>query len=396
MARDDTLIESAPTRPAIWAAMVVGAASLLVTGIEPIILGGLVDHGRLSDAGLGQVATLETIGIAAGSAFGPFWVARGRMAAKTLIAALALAIANLLASQCPSAAWIMLDRALAGTMAGILLGSSTLIVVNGLNPDRLSGIQLGAAYLPQIAAAYLLPGTLIPKFGPWVGFHILVAAAIFAAIVAPVMTVRPPRDEPVADQGLPWRRPGLLLFGCAILLQYASGGAAWNYVERLAYGRGFSADTIGTVIAVSLATQVVAAWSMAWLSPKLPKWPMLLALAAAQVSFLALTAVAREPAVFGLAVCIFASMPPAMQPFQVVELIDLDPSRRAAVLTGPVMLTGNALGPLAASVLMPAGHAETSFWLAVVLMIGSLTLFAEAARRSRYGARSAQERLGRA
>lgn len=279
----------------------------------------------------------------------------------------------------------MLDRAAAGLLAGILLGASTLIVVNGRNPDRLSGIQLGTAYLPQIGAAYLLPVSLIPAFGAAAGFYILAAAAMAAALVGTVMSVQPDPVQAAATEaaGPAWRRPGLLLLGLAILVQYCSGGAAWNYVERVAYDRGFEPETVGTIVAASLAMQVVAAWTLAWLSPRLPKWPMLLGLAAIQAAFVAVSIYAYSPLLFGIAVCVFASMPPAMQPFQVVELINLDPSRRAAVLIGPVMLTGNALGPLAVSLAIPAGAAVVSLWLALVLMLASLGLYLLAALRSR-------------
>lgn len=385
---------------AIWAAMVVGSAAMLALGIEPILLGSLVDAGRLSEAGVGQAAMADTFGLAIGAAVGPFWIARGAMRLKTFVIALLLALANLLAAHAPSTAFVLADRAAAGLLAGVLLGSATLIIVNGKNPDRLSGIQLGLSMVPQIAAAYLMPALLIPRYGPAAGFDLLVIGAALAALFAVALPrrVTPEAEESKAEPLL--RRPGLALFGAAILLQYCGVGAAWNYVERLAHQQGFTPNLLGAAIALSLACQVAAAWLMAWLSPKLPKWTLIITLIIVQTVFVALTVLARSPLVFALAICVFASAPPAMQPFQVVELIALDPSRRAAVLSGPVMLAGNGLGPLLASFLMRGSDVRPVFWLAVALVAASSLLFglsamqANARRRTLPGQTAGDSTLG--
>src|SRR5579862_4857938 len=51
----------------IVASMIFGALVFLPMATTPIILGGLVDAGRLTNRALGLVATLEMLGIAVGS-----------------------------------------------------------------------------------------------------------------------------------------------------------------------------------------------------------------------------------------------------------------------------------------------------------------------------------------
>jgi len=64
----------------VAAAMLIGAASMLVLGMEPILLGGLAEAGRLN--GVGQAAMSNSFGLALGSTAGPFVMNAGHMRAK--------------------------------------------------------------------------------------------------------------------------------------------------------------------------------------------------------------------------------------------------------------------------------------------------------------------------
>jgi predicted MFS family arabinose efflux permease len=373
--------------------MVVGSAAILVLGIAPILLGSLAQAGRLSQAGVGQAAMVETFGLALGATFGPFWMAKGAMRTKALIFASLLAALNLATVYATSTGTVLIERAAAGVVAGLLLGAANVVIVNSKSPDRLAGILLGLSMVPQIAAAYLLPVMLIPRYGPAAGFYLIVAGALLAAASTPALIDRVRARDPGSPAARTALSPGLLFFAGAILVQNCGVGASWNYVERLSHQHGFAADVIGMAVALSLGCQVAAAWLSAWLSPRLAKWPMLLSLVALQTVFVGLALVDHSPGLFIVAVCVFGSTPPAMQPFLIAEMIALDPTRRAAMLVGPLILFGNGLGPLMASFLVREADVRPGYWLGVSLIAASAGLYLAAAAASRLRLSASRSRL---
>ncbi|HEY1709851.1 MAG TPA: fatty acid desaturase [Rhizomicrobium sp.] len=366
---------------AIAGALCIGAASLLSLGILPILLGGLVQAGRLTQVGVGQAAMLETFLLACGAAFGAFWMGQGAIRMKVRVAALALAAINVATAHATSTELVLVDRTVAGLFAGLLLGAANAIIVRGKNPGRLAGILLGLGMLPQVAAGYLMPVYLIPAFGPAGGFYALAAGVLVAAIgIAGLPAAVQPLTEQ-ASASEPAGQPVILLFA-AVVLQSCGLGAAWTYLELLSHQQGFAASVIGIAIAGSIAFQVAAAWLAAWLSPRFAKWPALLTLIAVQTITTALAIVTGSPPLFIAAVCIFGAMPPAMQPFQIGEMIALDKTRQAALLVGPMILFGNGLGPLIASGFATETDVRIAFWSGVAMTAVSALLYVFAAYRA--------------
>jgi len=365
----------------IVAALVIGATSMLSLGILPILLGGLVGIGRLTQAGLGRAAMFETFAIALGGAIGGYWMGRSAMRAKAACAALGLVLANVATAHAGSTEMVLFDRAVAGLLAGLLLGTANAVIVRARNPDRLSGIMFGLSMLPQIAAAYLIPVFVMPRLGVAGSFYIVAGAVLLAALSIGALIDRVTAEKRGDIAAAP-RNPSLPVFVAAIILQSAGFGAAWFYLERLAHQHGFTPSAIGIAIAGSLAFQVAGSWISAWLSPKAPKWPSILVLSMIQISFTALAIITRSPAVFIAAVCIFGSVTPAMQPFQIAETIELDPTLRTAVQVGPMIFFGTGLGPALASFLVTQSDVEVGAWLAVAITAISALLYLIAAVRS--------------
>jgi fatty acid desaturase len=380
---------------AIAGALCIGAASLLSLGILPILFGALVSEGRLTQVGVGQAAMLETIFLAFGAAFGAFWMAQGAIRIKTGSVALLLVAMDVATAYARSTEAVLVDRSIAGLFAGLLLGAATTIIVRGKNPGRLSGILLGLGMLPQVAAGYLLPVYLIPAFGAASGFYLLAAGVLLAmlGILGLPSDLQPLTEEATASE--PVGQPVILLF-TAIVLQACGLGAAWTYLELLSHQQGFAPSVIGVAIAGSIACQVAAAWLAAWLSPRLRKWPVLLAFIALQTVTTAFAIVTASPALFIVAVCIFGAMPPAMQPFQVSEMIVLDRTRQAALLVAPMILFGNGLGPLIASAFATQTDVRIAFWAGVAMTAVSAFFYVFAAWRSTHPAqRKAPARIDR-
>ncbi|TAJ71838.1 MAG: hypothetical protein EPO51_12005 [Phenylobacterium sp.] len=358
--------------------MVVGTAALLVLGVQPILLGGLIETGRLTEAGLGRVAMVEVFALAIGSVIGPFAMNAGGMRLKVIAAALLLAAVDVGLYAAHSSAAILGLRGAAGLLEGLLIGAAVVVITHTRRPDRMNGLFLGITTAPQIAAAYLLPALIIPRFGLNAGFALLAAGAVAAACAAPFLVDRVETHPEARVQGIVWS-PALLLTLLGGLLQNAGIGAAWNYVERLGAQHGLAPAVIGAAIAGSLSLQFVGALLSAWLCWRLPARLMLTAGGLIQAGVV-VAMLSRSDAGYITAVCLFGLCWLALQPFLIRELIRLDPSRRVAMVMTPVALTGLSLGPLVVSFAVRAGDVRGGFVGAAVLLAAAGAVYGLAPR----------------
>lgn len=371
----ESLASPAHQSPAVVAAtMLIGTAAMLVMGVEPILLGGLLASGRLTEAGVGQAAMLEIIGLAAGATFGPFLMNRGHMRMKVAVVSTLLFVLNLAIHWAAAPGLVLLQRGLAGVLEGFLLGAVSVVFTHNDRPERMSGLLLGLSTIPQVAAAYLLPILVIPRFGIDAGFALLSAAALIAGLATPYLVdrVEPSPDTPHVH---PVASPALFLVVAAAFLQNAGIGAAWSYLELLASQHQFSSGTVGSAIAASLACQVGGALAASWLSGRLHAGAVLVAGAAVQAGIVTVLLYATRADTFLLAACGFGVFWLAMQPFLVARLVALDPSRIVAMLLAPVALVGFSAGPLAASLVIAPGDVEGAYRLGAALLVACGALY---------------------
>jgi predicted MFS family arabinose efflux permease len=304
------------------------------------------------------------------------------MRLKTAAAALGLVAVNIANAHAATTAVVLLDRAIAGLLAGLLFGAANAIIVRSNNPDRLTGILCGASVVPQIGLAYLFPVLLIPTFGVAAALYALAAGGVIAALFAVTLVDKLSGLEKPERMGTHFSG-AVLLFGGATVLQAGGLGAAWTYIERVASQHGFDPSVIGLAFSASLASQVAASWLSAWLVPKMAKWPTLLMLVLAQGGFVALAILTDLPTTFITAVCIFASAACALQAFQMAEIVRLDKTRRAAVLILPMILFGSGLGPLIASFATTELDVIGGGWAAVAMTATSFLFYAACASWSK-------------
>jgi MFS transporter, DHA1 family, inner membrane transport protein len=371
----------------IVAAMFVGAAAMMVLGLQPILLGALTSSGRLSESGLGQVAMVETFAFAAGSAIGPYILSSGSMRARVLAASLLLAMANMGMYVAHSASMIFMLRGAAGLIEGLLLGAAIIILTHARHPARVNGLFLAFTTAPQIAGAYLLPAIIMPSLGSNAGFGILTGFAFIAMLAAPFLVDRI-HIERRQRGGRPNWNPALALLLFGAFVQSAGIGAAWNYTERLGSQIGVSSSVVGIAIAGSLFLQLVGALVSAWASGRSSACMALLAGTIVQAMIIIALAILPSPKVFIVCVGLFGLFWLALQPFLVSELVALDPSRRAAFALAPILLVGLGIGPLLASLSVRKGDVSGGFWEAggffvvATLLYGAAFLFKRQMRQA--------------
>jgi len=361
----------------ITAAMVIGSAAMLVLGLAPVLLGALAAEGRISEAGVGQTAMAEIFALAIGALVGPFFMMAGRMRFKVCLLAGLLVIVNVSMIWVPSGAAIIAVRALAGLVAGLLLGCTNAILTHSRQPQRMSGLLLSASFPPQIALAYLIPTLIVPRLGADGSYLVIAGCAALALLCSPLLVdrIETPARQAEDQARVRWSLP-LLLAVLAIFVLNCGLGAIWAYVDRIAREDGFSPSVAGWAVAISIGFQFCGAMLAAWQGARIPARAALVI--GTTIQFVAAIVIFRGGSVQGFvaAVCILAFLWPALQPVQVGELIALDPSRRMAMLLGPIILMGNGLGPLAASLVVTATTIRPGLILSTGMIGLSIALFA--------------------
>ena len=98
----------------VIAGLFLGTVSFMITGIQPVLLGGLAEEGRLSEATLGRVAWVEVSALALAAAIGPRLLRFGSARRTIAAACLALALANAVVYISHDTLALILSRVFAG------------------------------------------------------------------------------------------------------------------------------------------------------------------------------------------------------------------------------------------------------------------------------------------
>jgi DHA1 family inner membrane transport protein len=372
-----------PTATAtVIAGLFLGTVAFMITGIQPVLLGSLAEEGRLSEAALGRVAWLEVLALALASAIGPK-VLRFGSARRTIAAAcFALALANAVVYVSHDTRLLILSRLIAGLMEGLLLATTNIAITRATHPERLSALFLMVSAIPQVAASYLLPAMIMPRFGADSGFGILFLLAVagigVAFLIGNEIQDAPPR-KPTAQVWTPAVLIGLL----GVILQNAGNGAGWEYQARVGENLHFSGHVVGTAIAADLIFQIAGTFAVAWIAWRLPFRIVLLLSCVIQAAILIAMSRVHAPYAYISVCAIFGMMWLGVNPFQVSLLVDLDKTRQAALLLASLQLVGFGTGPLICSFFVRPGNLEGAFWCAAGLVMASFVLYIVAILRSR-------------
>src|ERR1700761_1614911 len=157
------------------AAIYLGSLAILMMGVMPAILGALADAGRLSDAGIGQCATAESLMIGVSAGLCGAFLKPGRLRWISGLSALALGLLDL-ASMPLSGTAIMIARTFAGIPEGILLWVTVGMIARSRTPERIAGFFWTSIVAGQLLLALALV-YLIPLFGADGGFAALAVTA---------------------------------------------------------------------------------------------------------------------------------------------------------------------------------------------------------------------------
>lgn len=350
--------ESIPA-PQVVAALAIGTIAVLMVGIQPIVLGELVDAHQVSLEGVGIVAMAEIILLGLGVVLGDALLPVGQLRWITIAAALAAAGLDGLTLQAKGDGAMTAVRAAAGLAEGVLVWGTTGVIVRTANPARVGGIFFVLQTLAQALVGLLLANAIIPRWGWHGAFTALGMLALSCCALAFVQPARLAPLAPPAVSGFRWSVRTAQPLAVAFL-QLATLGSFWAYLEPLGKAAGFDGRGAQTLIAAVLATQVVAGSMATFAVRRLPVVPTL---AACSLVLAAVTATVYElppgsTRDFALACLLFGFVWLFMLPFQIGLAFRADASGRLASLVPAAQLLGSAFGPLMASFIVEGENAS--------------------------------------
>ena len=342
----------------VAAALAVGTIGVLMVGIQPILLGELVEAKQVSLEGVGIVAMAEIVTLGLGVVLGDALLPWSRLRLITIIAALLSAGLDLLTLQATGDGAMTAVRAASGLAEGVLIWAATGVVVRTANPPRVAGVFFVAQTLAQAALGALMANAVIPHSGWQGGFVTLGAVTLLACVLAFAQPTRLAPLAPPTLSGFRWSWATLLPLA-VVFLQLATLGSFWAYLEPLGKAAGFDARGAQTLIAGVLAMQVVGGSVAAFAVRRLAVVPMLVA---CSIVLAAVTTTIHQlpggsTLNFALGCALFGFVWLFMLPFHIGLAFRADASGRLAGLVPAAQLLGSAFGPLTASFIVDGDNA---------------------------------------
>lgn len=352
------------------ATIAVGVNSLLILGVFPVLFGALVDEHRLSNAGIGQLATLELLAMGMATAAAGAFLKPHHLRLIGVATSVGLALANLMTAQASGAALFPL-RAAAGALEGVLLWITVSMIARTVTPERWAGVFFATQTLGQLVLAIILALWVMPRFGASGGYAVVAVASLMGVVPA---LLTPHRFAPLpvspGEGGAPPLRGWLALIVTVIYV--ASSGAVSVYLQPLAHEAGLTAGVARSANWISLGAQVAGATMATLLAGRVRYFTVFLVVTAATLwvwwvfghtapgwLFIGANAFAGLTSIF-------------LAPFLVPFTIEADPSRRAALQSGAAQLLGGALGPSLASFVVSDLDVRGVLWLGAGLLLSGL------------------------
>ncbi|MGA7559602.1 MAG: MFS transporter [Terriglobales bacterium] len=350
----------APSRANIASALTIGTIALLVIGVQPILLGTMVEARNATLSGVGVIAMCEIVALGLGIVVCDALMSLSHLRIVGIAAALFVATLDVATTYLSGDARLAVARSAAGLGEGALMWVTTCIIVRTKVPDRIAGIFLVTQALAQAALAAIFAGLVIPRAG-WHGGFVVLAALSLAPCIA--VAWLPARLAPLAAPTLgkfSWSVTAALPLAVA-LLQLAAIGAIWAYLEPLGKRAGFGAQAAQTLTAGVQLMQVLGG-TTASLAVRLPGKVRTLIVGALALAVIPFGMHALPPGAtirFALVCTAFGFVWMFLMPFHVSLAFLADSTGRVAVLIPAMQLLGSALGPLVASFVVSGDDASS-------------------------------------
>lgn len=330
-------------------ALAVGCVALMMLGLQPALLGDLIEQKRISLEGVGIVAMGEIFSLGIGVVLAEKFLPLNHLRLVAVLGSVSLVLINLLTLLAHGDLPCIALRVMAGLAEASLFWITTMVIVRSPKPDRLAGIFLTAQTLAQAFVALALARISIRFLGWTEGFVVLAAVCALPLL----MITRLPRQVGSHSDAV---MPSLVsLRGFfALLVPFAhlsAVGTLWAYLEPLSKVAGITGSDADALVALVLLMQIVGG-SIAAVAVR--RWRMSLTLVISALVFTVVGLAMHRlpvPSPWGFTVLcgVFGFVWLFQMPFHVRLAFDIDPRGRIAMLVPPAQLLGSGFGPLMAS-----------------------------------------------
>ncbi|ABD24701.1 hypothetical protein Saro_0253 [Novosphingobium aromaticivorans DSM 12444] len=374
VARDTARPVAAAVLPTILPAIALGAAGLLVLGVQPALYGAYVGEGLVIEARLGTLAAAEISAIALGSVAGIALLGKTRSQVVGLIGIALMVFGNLLPLELP----LFLTRVIAGLGGGMVVALGAAQIARQANVNAASGWFL---FLQATSQYALLQGlaVLVPA-APAVTIQ---RALVVLALAAMPLLLLVPRQLGLSGAGHPGGdssgRPPLSGWMGLVVSALFVGAAigVWAYLGVWLEHQGIPPRSVSPRLTAALAGQIAGALFAVMLGMR-SRGSMQVAVSGAIMIATVLLLLSQGPGgatgwalmiAFGFA---WMSGTPALSGF----LIECDPSRRSLPFSASAQLLGAAIVPTAVGELLaPHGlglvlAASASLAALAIVMVG--------------------------
>jgi hypothetical protein len=343
------VVGNAPTALAVSALLIVGTMAMMITGVQSLVLGAIVEEHRLSLPQLGWATAAELLAIGLAETVVGAVLKPHRLRTIGIAAGLLVVLADLAGTECSGLAMVA-DRAVAGLAEGILLWLPVSMIARARRPALWWSVFQIAQAVAQLAFALIVPVAILDRFG---ANGAIVALALTGLIAMAAALFIPTHFEELptahSNASVAGARGGIPLAGYVILgamfLLAAFTFGVYAYFEPLGAQAGHSTQIVGFGMSASLAGQILGVLIATLVVNRLRAFPVLIASAAANFALLALFASMPGAWIFVATGFLYGLVFLFTLPFMIPMVIEVDPSRRSAVVLNGVLLVGASVGP---------------------------------------------------
>lgn len=328
--------------------LLIGTGGIMVTGLQPLLLGSLLTQGIITPGELGVAGSVEIFALAVGIVVGSRLLTNSGSRWYIVLAALAMAVCNLVTGEAGAGWQVIVLRLLSGLFEGVLIAVVMLAIAHAPRPERLGGFFLSVSGPPSLVLAYMLPTMLNPWLGWNAGFIVLAGIGIICALAGAAYNGKFAPDRFSGYAKFVWNRPIVLALSAALLAN-AAFGACFTYVEPLARLRGITDVRVGEIMSLAIGCMIAGSLAVASSGRYFKALPFLKGAAILQIGAILLLLLASTDFQFAIglgALCFFWQ---ASAPCAIALITALDETRATAQLSFPLQLVGLSSGPLVAA-----------------------------------------------